>query len=155
SASGADRRKIRPTPKRERRQRRAGAREQDRPRPDFSSHGPASAQSFPRRRSLVLLLALMKTRSPAAPPPPAAPPGSSGPRVSPAPFTPRASAVDALAYVLSIWFGCGLIPYAPGTAGTIGALPIFWFVRPLGPACVLAASLVVSAVGVWASHRTS
>jgi phosphatidylglycerophosphatase A len=62
---------------------------------------------------------------------------------------------DRVAYVLSIWFGCGLVPRAPGTAGTVGALPVYWLLRPFGPPAVVAAAIVVTVVGIWASHRTS
>jgi phosphatidylglycerophosphatase A len=65
------------------------------------------------------------------------------------------SALDRLAYVLSIWFGCGLVPYAPGTAGTVGALPVYLVLRSLGPAAIAGAAAIVTAVGVWASHRTA
>jgi len=68
---------------------------------------------------------------------------------------PRRTFFDALADVLSIWFGCGLVPYAPGTAGTIGALPLYWLLRPLGPIAVLLATVAVAVVGVWASDRTA
>jgi phosphatidylglycerophosphatase A len=67
----------------------------------------------------------------------------------------KKSPLDRAAYVLSIWFGCGLVPRAPGTAGTVGAFPLYWLVRPLGPAAVACAALVVTVVGLWASHRTS
>ena len=63
--------------------------------------------------------------------------------------------VDAIAYVLSIWFGCGLVPLAPGTAGTLGALPLYLLVRQLGPWAVVATALVVTVVGIWSSHRTA
>jgi phosphatidylglycerophosphatase A len=68
---------------------------------------------------------------------------------------PRRSPGDTLAYVLSIWFGCGRVPYAPGTAGSLGAFPLYWLLRPMGPGVVLAAAFIVTAVGVWAAHRTS
>jgi phosphatidylglycerophosphatase A len=67
----------------------------------------------------------------------------------------RRSPIDWLAYVLSIWFGCGLVPYAPGTAGTVGALPLYLAVRSGGVAAVLTTATAVTAVGVWASHRTA
>jgi phosphatidylglycerophosphatase A len=65
------------------------------------------------------------------------------------------NAVDKMAYVLSIWFGCGLVPRAPGTAGTIGAFPLYWLLHGWGPTGVAAGAAVVSVVGIWASHRTS
>src|SRR4051812_25784822 len=30
------------------------------------------------------------------------------------------------ARLLATWFGCGLSPYAPGTAGSLGALAVAW-----------------------------
>ncbi len=33
---------------------------------------------------------------------------------------------------LGTWFGLGLIPYAPGTWGTIGAIPLVWYFHSLG-----------------------
>jgi phosphatidylglycerophosphatase A len=65
------------------------------------------------------------------------------------------SRTDAVAYVLSIWFGCGLVPYAPGTAGSLGALPIYLLLRPRGLSYVAVAFAVVTLAGLWASHRTS
>lgn len=62
------------------------------------------------------------------------------------------------AYALATWFGCGLSPVAPGTVGTLGALPLFLVVRSGGPLAVLAAALVVTVIGVWSSSivtRTS
>ncbi len=56
-----------------------------------------------------------------------------------------------LAYVLSIWFGCGRVPVAPGTAGTLGALPLYWLLAPLGPWAVAATAVLLTAVGIWSS----
>lgn len=57
-----------------------------------------------------------------------------------------------LAWILATWFGCGLSPIAPGTVGTLGALPLYFIVRSYGSWAVLATALVVTAVGVWASN---
>ncbi|MFO0741068.1 MAG: phosphatidylglycerophosphatase A [Labilithrix sp.] len=57
-----------------------------------------------------------------------------------------------LAWVLATWFGCGLAPIAPGTMGTLGALPLYFAVRGHGPVAVLAAAAVVTALGIWASN---
>jgi phosphatidylglycerophosphatase A len=73
---------------------------------------------------------------------------TASPSPSPAP-PPR------LPYVLAIWFGCGLVPRAPGTAGTLGALPLYLALAPAGPWVVLAAAVLVTAVGVWAAHRVA
>ena len=32
---------------------------------------------------------------------------------------------------LAAWGPCGLVPVAPGTAGTLGAIPLFWLLRDL------------------------
>lgn len=53
--------------------------------------------------------------------------------------------------MLGTWFGCGYFPKAPGTAGTIGAVPLYLALRPLGPWALGAAVLIVTAVGVWAA----
>ncbi len=60
-------------------------------------------------------------------------------------------AVSRLAYILSIWFGCGRVPVAPGTAGTVGALPLYLLLAPSGPWAVAAAAVVMTVVGIWAS----
>jgi phosphatidylglycerophosphatase A len=59
-----------------------------------------------------------------------------------------------LAYILSIWFGCGRFPKAPGTAGTVGAIPLYLVLRHYGglPAVAVAAVLV-TLIGVWAAHQ--
>jgi phosphatidylglycerophosphatase A len=58
-----------------------------------------------------------------------------------------------IAYVLAIWFGCGRVPRAPGTAGTLGAIPLFLLLRPHGPVVVLAAAALLTVVGVWAANH--
>jgi phosphatidylglycerophosphatase A len=47
------------------------------------------------------------------------------------------------------------VPYAPGTAGTVGALPIYFLVRPHGWFALAAAALTITAVGIWASSRVA
>ncbi len=54
-------------------------------------------------------------------------------------------------YVLATWFGCGRFPKAPGTAGTLGAIPLYLLVRGFGPLAVLAVAAICTAVGVWAA----
>ncbi len=55
------------------------------------------------------------------------------------------------AFVLGTWFGCGLSPVAPGTVGTLAALPVYFALRGFGAAAILAAALVLTIAGVWAS----
>ena len=58
---------------------------------------------------------------------------------------------ERFAHVLAVWFGCGLVPKMPGTIGTLGALPLYFAIRGWGPLAVLAAGVIVTAVGIWAS----
>jgi phosphatidylglycerophosphatase A len=55
------------------------------------------------------------------------------------------------AFALATWFGCGRVPFAPGTAGTLGALPLYLLVRPLGALAVLGAAVAVTVAGVWSA----
>jgi phosphatidylglycerophosphatase A len=60
---------------------------------------------------------------------------------------------DVTAWILSLWFGCGLVPKAPGTAGTLGALPVYWLLRGYGFGIRALAALAITVVGVVASSR--
>jgi phosphatidylglycerophosphatase A len=53
---------------------------------------------------------------------------------------------------IATWFGAGLAPVAPGTVGSLAALPFAWAIdRSLGkPALALAGGLLFL-VGLWAS----
>lgn len=56
------------------------------------------------------------------------------------------------AWVLATWFGCGRVPGAPGTAGTLGAIPLYWLlVQAAGRLGVAMAAVVVAVVGIWAA----
>lgn len=63
----------------------------------------------------------------------------------------KRDAKTLLGWTLATWFGCGLVPLAPGTVGTLGALPLYFAVRGGGSFAVLATALLASAVGIWAS----
>jgi phosphatidylglycerophosphatase A len=75
----------------------------------------------------------------------------SGPTESRVPRTPS----DRIAWIVSIWFGCGLFRWAPGTAGTLGAVPLYLLVCPHGQWAVGAAACVLTIVGFWASSRVA
>ena len=54
--------------------------------------------------------------------------------------------------LLATWFGAGYLPKAPGTWGSVGALPFAWVLVEIGGLYALgAATLVVFVVGLWAS----
>ncbi len=56
-----------------------------------------------------------------------------------------------LAWAVATWFGCGLVPKAPGTMGTLGAIPLYLLVAPLGRGAVGAAAAGVTVIGVWSA----
>ncbi len=59
------------------------------------------------------------------------------------------------ARVVATWFGCGLSPVAPGTVGTLGALPLAYGLHALGPLAYWIGTTAVTLGGVWASEWTS
>lgn len=55
---------------------------------------------------------------------------------------------------LATWFGCGMTKLAPGTWGTVGGLPfgvaiLYYFGMP----ALIVASVIVFAIGYWASGK--
>jgi phosphatidylglycerophosphatase A len=67
----------------------------------------------------------------------------------------RSTFADHVATALATWFGCGLVPKAPGTVGTLGALPLYFLVAPGGPILILIAALAATLVGIWAAGRVA
>ena len=60
------------------------------------------------------------------------------------------------AHVLATWFGAGLFPKAPGTAGSLAALPFAYVISHyLGIIGLGVAIAIVVAVGFWAAHLFS
>lgn len=56
--------------------------------------------------------------------------------------------------LLATWFGAGKIPFAPGTMGTLVALPFAYLIHIYGgEQMLLVASLVLFLLGVWVSER--
>jgi phosphatidylglycerophosphatase A len=55
------------------------------------------------------------------------------------------------AWALATWFGCGKVPVAPGTMGTIGAIPLYWIAARAGQGWVFAVAILVTGVGIWAA----
>jgi phosphatidylglycerophosphatase A len=65
--------------------------------------------------------------------------------------SPRPS-LKHLSVLLATWFGSGYLPKAPGTWGSLAALPCAWFLVQMGGILTLAiSSFVVFFVGLWAS----
>lgn len=56
------------------------------------------------------------------------------------------------AALLSTWFGAGLLPVAPGSWGSLAALPFAWLMLAFGsPRLLFVAAVVVFLLGWWAT----
>ncbi len=59
------------------------------------------------------------------------------------------------AHVIALGAGAGLVPGAPGTAGTLLAFPIYWALAPMSTDWILLALTALGfALGIWACGRT-
>jgi phosphatidylglycerophosphatase A len=59
------------------------------------------------------------------------------------------------AHFIAFGLGAGLAPFAPGTWGTLLALPVYWLVSPvLDPIGYLMMVAVLLALGIWACEVT-
>jgi phosphatidylglycerophosphatase A len=55
--------------------------------------------------------------------------------------------------LLATWFGAGYLPKAPGTWGSLAALPFAWVISDqVGSVGLVVASIAVFIVGIWASN---
>lgn len=67
-------------------------------------------------------------------------------KTAPRPLNPEA--------LILAWFGCGYVKRAPGTMGSVGALPFAWAIQSTGlPWALPCASLAIFALGWWLSAR--
>jgi phosphatidylglycerophosphatase A len=72
--------------------------------------------------------------------------------------TSARSTKDRIALTLATWFGCGLWPWGPGTAGSAGGVLVAWLlVRYAGwaPWMLLALAALATPLGIWAAGRTA
>jgi phosphatidylglycerophosphatase A len=51
------------------------------------------------------------------------------------------------------FFGSGYVPLAPGTAGTLAAIPLWWALAPTHPWAYLAVTAVITLTGIAAAER--
>lgn len=72
----------------------------------------------------------------------------------PAQLAARAVLTDPL-HCLAFGGGAGLTPYAPGTAGTLVALPVFMLLQPLSIPLYLAVLVAMFTAGIWICGRAS
>jgi phosphatidylglycerophosphatase A len=58
------------------------------------------------------------------------------------------------AALIGRWFGVGLLPRAPGTWGSLAALPCAWIIAyAIAPGAVFVAAVALFFVGWWAAQR--
>lgn len=55
------------------------------------------------------------------------------------------------AMILARWFGCGLAPKAPGTVGTLGALPLAYIIADQPMGFKLGVWIALALIGIWSS----
>src|SRR3954469_25167441 len=68
----------------------------------------------------------------------------------------RAMAQAALpARLLATWFGCGLSPKAPGTVGSIGAVPLHIWLATQSLPLHIGVVVGLTLVGTWASNEVA
>jgi phosphatidylglycerophosphatase A len=74
----------------------------------------------------------------------------------PEPPEPRSPASWHPAHILATWFGAGLSPVAPGTVGSLAALPLAYLLsHHVGIVGLAVAIVAVFLIGVWAAHSYS
>jgi len=56
---------------------------------------------------------------------------------------------------LGLGLGSGLAPKAPGTFGTLAAIPIYWLIKDLPLAIYLAITLVAFIAGIWICQQSA
>ncbi len=66
-----------------------------------------------------------------------------------------ASPARHVSYWLATWFGCGLVPVAPGTAGSLAAILLAIPAIHFPPAIFLLAALVLTPLAIWSADRTA
>lgn len=71
---------------------------------------------------------------------------------------PRPRLRDAVrnpVHFLALGFGSGCAPHAPGTFGTLAAIPLYWLVADLPLRWLVLLTLIMFVVGVWLCDRTA
>lgn len=58
-------------------------------------------------------------------------------------------------HFLAYGFGSGLVPFAPGTMGTMVGVVIFWFMAPLSALYYIAITLAMAIAGIFICDQTA
>lgn len=62
--------------------------------------------------------------------------------------------IKKLDVILATWFGLGLIPKAPGTWGSLGAIPFAYLIAYTGGITLLIIStIIITLIGYWAADK--
>lgn len=94
----------------------------------------------------------MKRPSP-SPSPASSSPSGPGPQDAQREGLPPGLSFWHPASLIATWFGTGLLPKAPGSWGSLAALPVAWvLVDRLGSLALIAAALLLFVLGLWATH---
>ncbi len=60
------------------------------------------------------------------------------------------------ARLIATWFGTGLIPKAPGTCGSLVALPVAWLIQTsFGTGVLMLSIALLVPIGIWAAGKTA
>lgn len=92
----------------------------------------------PREHRSPVKLAHARSDSPQSAPPHSEPPS-----------------VKLFARLIAEWFGTGMAPVAPGTMGSLGALPLFWLLSRQAAWVYWGATALLIVVGTWAAQVRS
>ncbi len=68
---------------------------------------------------------------------------------------PRPEGRPGFWVLVAAWGPCGYAPVAPGTFGTLGAIPLWWALSWLTWPAYVAAVAALGAIGVLAAHRAA
>ena len=60
-----------------------------------------------------------------------------------------------IAHWFACGFGAGLAPFAPGTFGTLMAVPVYWLMQPLAAPWYGVMVVIVCAIGIAVSTKTA
>ncbi len=58
-------------------------------------------------------------------------------------------------HFLALGFGSGCAPKAPGTCGTVAAIPLYWLAQDLTLVVFIALTALMFLVGIWLCDRTA
>ena len=66
---------------------------------------------------------------------------------------PKGADIKSPAVILSTWFGSGLLSPAPGTWGSLAALPFAYALSFTSPEIFIASIILISLIGYWAADK--